>query len=249
MTKIHTAMLMSAGLGTRMRPLTDDRPKPMIEVAGRSLIDRLLDKLVGIGIERAVANVHYFADMLEAHVTGRTDIEVLVSDERDCLLETGGGVVKAAPLLGDDPVFILNTDSCWSDETDTSLQDMIRSYDEDRMDALLMLARRDHSMGYDGPGDFLLHEDGRLERRGDRPDAPFAYAGVYIMRPGLVADRKVEPFSANAYWNDFLARGRLHGCVMAPYWMHVGDPASRDKASQWLLDNEGGARETTGRSN
>lgn len=243
MAEIKTAMLLAAGLGTRMRPLTNTTPKPLIEVAGRTLIDRLIDKLVAARVERAVVNLHYLPDQLEAHLKRHVDIEILFSDERDLLLETGGGVVKALPLLGEEPVFILNTDSCWIDQDDTTLPDMAASYDEAQMDALLLLARRDHSMGYDGPGDFLLHDDGRLERRGERPETPYAYSGVYIMRPGLVADRNVEPFSANAYWNDFLAAGRLHGMVMAPYWMHVGDPAARDKAEDWLYEVEDSAGE------
>ena len=225
-----TAMLMAAGKGTRMRPITDSRPKPLVEVAGRSLIDRLLDKLVANGVERAVVNVHYLADMLESHVLQRTDIEVLISDERGELLETGGGVVKASSLLGTDPVYIINTDSCWADEHDSTLADMSRWFDPDKMDALLLLARKDHSMGFDGAGDFFLHKDGRLERRGDYAEAPFAYAGVYIMNPSLVANMSVEPFSANAYWNEFLANDRLYGCVMKPFWMHVGDPNARHEA-------------------
>ena len=243
MPQIKTAMLLAAGLGTRMRPLSEKTPKPLIEVAGRTLIDRLIDKLVAAGFEKAVVNAHYLADQLEAHMKRHVDIEIAISDERDLLLETGGGVVKAAPMLGNEPVLILNTDSCWLDENDTTFTDLIDQFDEARMDALLLLARRDHSMGYDGQGDFFLDEEGRLVRRGDKPESPYAFAGAYIMNPCLVSDRKIEPFSANVYWNESLAKGRLYGAVMQPYWMHVGDPQSRDKAEEFLYEVEDSAGE------
>lgn len=239
MTRIHTAMLLAAGLGTRMRPLTLDTPKPMIAVNGRPLIDRLLDKLVKAGVERAIVNVHWLADKMEAHVRQRSDIEILISDERDEVLETGGGVVKARPMLGNDPVFILNTDACWLDADDTTLADMATAYDPDAMDSLLLLAPMDRTLGFDGPGDFFLEDDARLERRGDRPSAPYAYAGVYVMRPQQVAHLEARPFSANQYWNDSLSAGRLKGHVLKHHWMHVGDPAARDAAEAWLAAREG----------
>ena len=239
--RIRTAMLLSAGLGTRMRPLTDDRPKPMIEVAGRTLIDRLLDKLARAGVERAVVNVHWKAEVLEDHLRGRSDIEVLISDERDRLLETGGGVVKALPLLGEEPVYILNTDALWPDERDSALIELAAAFDPERMDALLLLAPMDNTLGFDGPGDFFLGDDARLERRGDRASAPFAYAGVYVMNPQHLTRYPVEPFSANVYWSESLKAGRLFGQVMAPFWMHVGDPAARDAAEARLLAAQTGA--------
>ncbi len=236
---IHTAMLLAAGLGTRMRPLTLETPKPMIEVNGRSLINRLLDKLATAGVQRAVVNVHWLADRMEAHVRQRTDIEVLISDERDQVLETGGGVVKALPMLGDDPIFILNTDACWQDEGDTTLTDMAARFDPKTMDALLLLAKMNNTLGFDGPGDFFLLDDQTLERRGERPSAPYAYAGAYVMQPQSVAHLKPEPFSANVYWSESLAAGRLHGHVLKPFWMHVGDPGSRDACEAWLAAREG----------
>jgi N-acetyl-alpha-D-muramate 1-phosphate uridylyltransferase len=213
---ITTAMLLAAGLGTRMKPLTDTRPKPLIEVAGRTLIDRVLDKLATQGVTRAIVNVHYFPDMLAAHVTQRTDIEIVISDEREEVLETGGGVIKALALLGDDPFFVINTDVTWATAGDSTFSDMAASYDAARMDALLLLAPMENTLGFRGPGDFYLASDGQVERRGER------------------ASYEATRFSANIYWNAFASRGRLFGTVMSPFWMHVGDPAGRDEAEARL---------------
>lgn len=238
---VKTAMLMAAGLGTRMRPLTNDRPKPMIEIAGRTLIDRVLDKVVAAGMDRAVVNVHWFADLLEDHLKRRDDIEIIISDERDLLLETGGGVAKALPQLGEDPVMILNTDACWTDKSDSTLQNLADAFDANTMDSLLLLTRIENTLGFDGPGDFYLHDDKRLERRGERLSAPFVFAGAYVLNPACVAPYAVEPFSANTYWNKSLTQSRLYGHIMTPFWMHVGDPKARDEAEARLLAAQGQA--------
>ncbi len=235
MTRIRTAMLLSAGLGTRMKPLTDTRPKPLIEVAGRTLVDRVLDKLVRQGVERAIVNVHHFADQMEAHLARRTDLEIIISDERKVLLETGGGVIQALPLIGPDPFFAINTDVTWATDGDDTYLKLADQWDGSRMDALLLLADMDQTMGFRGPGDFYLSSAGQLERRGDRPRAPYVFAGSYITQADRLTGYPVEPFSANRYWSDFNARGRLMGAVMSPFWMHVGDPAARDEAEA-LLD-------------
>jgi MurNAc alpha-1-phosphate uridylyltransferase len=234
MTRITTAMLLAAGLGTRMKPLTDTRPKPLIEVGGRTLVDRVLDKLVAQGVTRAIVNVHYFPDMMAAHVLKRSDIEVIISDERDEVLETGGGVIKALPLLGDDPFFVINTDVTWATAGDSTFSDMAAAYDPARMDALLLLARMEDTLGFRGPGDFYLAEDGQAERRGDRAIAPYVFAGTHITRADLLRGYEAKPFSANVYWNAFASAGRLFGTVMTPFWMHVGDPAGRDEAEARL---------------
>jgi MurNAc alpha-1-phosphate uridylyltransferase len=234
MSRITTAMLLAAGLGTRMKPLTDTRPKPLIEVAGRTLVDRVLDKLVAQGVARAIVNVHYFPDMMAAHVLKRDDIEVIISDERDQVLETGGGVIKALPLLGDEPFFVINTDVTWATAGDSTFSDMAAAYDPDHMDALLLLAPMEHTLGFRGPGDFYLAADGQVERRGDRPTAPYVFAGTHITRADLLRGYEAKPFSANLYWNAFAGRGRLFGTVMTPFWMHVGDPAGRDEAEARL---------------
>jgi N-acetyl-alpha-D-muramate 1-phosphate uridylyltransferase len=234
MTKITTAMLLAAGLGTRMKPLTDTRPKPLIEVGGRTLVDRVLDKLAMQGVNRAVVNVHHFADQMTAHLARRKDIEIIVSDERDLLLETGGGVIKALPLLGDDPFFVINTDVTWATAGDTTFRRMAEAYDPETMDALLLLADMGATLGFRGNGDFYLAHDGQLVRRGVRPTAPYVFAGTHVTRPELLRGYKPEPFSANVYWNAMGRAGRLYGTVMAPFWMHVGDPAGRDEAEARL---------------
>jgi MurNAc alpha-1-phosphate uridylyltransferase len=234
MTKISTAMLLSAGLGTRMRPLTDTRPKPLVEVNGRTLLDRVLDKLVRQGVTRAVVNVHHFADQVEAHVAKRNDLEIIVSDERSVLMETGGGVVQALPLLGDEPFFAVNTDVTWATPGDDTFSRMAEAWDPARMDALLLLADMNNTLGFRGAGDFYLSDDGQVERRGERPRAPYVFAGTHITQASRLNGLKAEPFSANIYWNKFAQAGRLMGTVMSPFWMHVGDPPARDEAEAEL---------------
>jgi len=234
MTKITTAMLLAAGLGTRMKPLTDTRPKPLVEVGGRTLVDRVLDKLVIQGVTRAVVNVHHFADQMIAHLSRRNDIEIVISDERDLLLETGGGVIKALPLLGEDPFFAINTDVTWATAGDTTFLKMAEAYDPESMDALLLLADMGATLGFRGQGDFYLGHDGQLQRRGERPSAPYVFAGTHITRAAHLRSYEAKPFSANVYWNAMGRAGRLYGTVMSPFWMHVGDPAGRDEAEARL---------------
>ena len=234
MTGIKTAMVLAAGLGTRMRPLTDDRPKALVQVRGRALIDHVLDRLADAGVERAVVNVHWFADRLEQHLKGRgRGLDIVISDERAELLETGGGLRKARPLLGDDPVFVANIDSVWIDRGD-ALADLARLWNPETMDAALLLARREGSIGFEGDGDFFLDDDGRLTFRGEAPSAPFAYMGVHITRPGYADDGPDGPFSLSPLWRKSAAEGRLHGCVLDGAWMHVGDPTARDQAEAKL---------------
>lgn len=233
-----TAMVLAAGLGTRMRPLTNDRPKALVEVAGRALIDHVLDRLADAGVERAVVNVHWFADRLEAHLAARgQEPEILVSDERCELLETGGGLKKARALLGSDPVFVANIDSVWTENASGgsgSLDQLARLWNPSIMDAALLLAKREGSIGFEGEGDFFLAGDGRLTFRGDAPGAPFAYMGVHICRPAYVADGPDGPFSLATLWRRSAAAGRLYGLVLDGDWMHVGDPQARDEAEARL---------------
>jgi len=234
MSRITTAMLLAAGLGTRMKPLTDTLPKPLIKVGGRTLVDRVLDKLVAQGVTRAVVNVHYLADLMEAHLKQRKDVEIIISDERDTLLETGGGVIKALPLIGEDPFFVVNTDVTWATPGDTTFSDMAEAYDPGQMDALLLLADMGATLGFRGPGDFFLGHDGHVQRRGDKPSAPYVFAGTHITHAGVLGGYEAKPFSANTYWNAMGRAGRLYGTVMSPFWMHVGDPAGRDEAEARL---------------
>ncbi len=233
----RTAMVMAAGLGKRMRPLTNDRPKALVSVAGKTLLDHILDRLADAGVERAVVNAHHFADRLEDHLAARSGAPaIVVSDERDQLLETGGALVKARPLLGEDPIYVANADPVWREDigSEPALTMLQRLWDSDCMDALLLLARQDRSMGYDGRGDFLLAEDGRIARRGEAASAPHVYAGVQLFSPKLIDGFPLECFSLNAMWDKALASGRAHGAVLNGEWMHVGDPAARDEAEKRL---------------
>ncbi|WP_313002365.1 N-acetylmuramate alpha-1-phosphate uridylyltransferase MurU [Brevundimonas sp.] len=226
-------MVLAAGLGTRMRPLTNDRPKALVEVADRALIDHVLDRLAEVGVEKAVVNVHWFADRLESHLAARTRPAITISDERDELLETGGGLKKARPLLGDDPVFVANIDSVWIDRGD-ALAELIRLWNPERMDAALLLARREGSIGFEGGGDFFLGDDGKLTFRGEAASAPFAYMGVHITRPDYADQGPDGAFSLSPLWRQSAAQGRLYGCVLDGDWMHVGDPQARDEAEARL---------------
>ncbi|PZO01990.1 MAG: mannose-1-phosphate guanylyltransferase [Alphaproteobacteria bacterium] len=226
-------MVLAAGLGTRMRPLTDDRPKALVELGGRALIDHVLDRLAEAGVERAVVNVHWFADRLEGHLADRQRPAITISDERAELLETGGGLKKAAPLLGTEPVFVANIDSVWVDRGD-ALGDLARLWDPGRMDAVLLLARREGSIGFEGNGDFFLGDDYRLTFRGNDASAPFAYMGVHITRPDYASQGPEGPFSLSPLWRASAEAGRLYGCVMDGDWMHVGDPLARDQAEARL---------------
>lgn len=233
MTSPTTAMVLAAGLGTRMRPLTDDRPKALVEVGGKALIDHVLDRLAEAGVTDAVVNVHWFADRLESHLAARTRPNIRISDERAELLETGGGLKKARPLLGDDPVFVANIDSVWIDRGD-ALGDLIRLWNPERMDAALLLARREGSIGFEGGGDFFLSDDGALTFRGEAASAPYAYMGVHITRPDYADHGPDGPFSLSPLWRVSAAEGRLFGCVLDGDWMHVGDPQARDEAEARL---------------
>lgn len=231
---IPVAMVLAAGLGARMRPLTHDRPKALVEVGGRALIDHVLDRLVQAGVRRAVVNVHAFADRLEGHLAARRDIEIAISDERDLLLETGGGVRKALPLLGADPFLVCNIDSVWEQPAGSAIARLVAGYDRARMGARLMLAARADCLGFDGAGDFFLAADGTLARRGAAQSAPWAYMGVHVCDPDTIAGEPIEPFSLNRVWNRLIGEGRLHGAPLGGFWMHVGDPRARDEAEARL---------------
>lgn len=230
----RTAMVLAAGLGTRMRPLTNDRPKALVTVMGRTLIDHVLDRLVAAGVQRAVVNVHAFADLLEAHVRRRTDIEIVISNERERLLETGGGVRKALPLLGDAPFFVCNIDSVWEEPAGSAIARLARGYYNNAMGARLLLAATTDQLGYDGAGDFVSEPDGRIRFRDEAPSAPWAYMGVQIVDPAVVAPEPVEAFSFTRIWRRLAAERRLFGAPLIGYWMHVGDPSAREQAEARL---------------
>lgn len=221
-----TAMVLAAGLGTRMQPLSHTIPKPLVQVGGLALIDRCLDGLADAGIETAVVNVHHLAEKVEAHLSGRATPEIVISDERGLLLETGGGVRKALPLIGAEPFVLRNSDSMWVEGVRRNLDWLIRGWDEARMDCLLLLAATVGSVGYVGRGDFFLDKEGRLERRGERNIAPFAYAGAAILHPRLFADTPEGPFSLNLLFDRAIRDGRLFGVRLDGVWISVETPAA-----------------------
>jgi N-acetyl-alpha-D-muramate 1-phosphate uridylyltransferase len=218
------AMVLAAGYGTRMRALTAGQPKPLIKVGGRALIDHVLDRLAAAGVERAVVNVHHFADQMERHLTERRRPAIVISDERAKLLDTGGGVAAALPQLGPAPFFHVNSDTLWIEGVRPNLDRLAAAFDPAAMDALLLLAPTTTSTGYDGRGDYLLAADGRLERRGERAVAPFVYAGAAILAPALFHDTPPGPFSLLRLFDRAAAAGRLRGLRLEGLWMHVGTP-------------------------
>jgi MurNAc alpha-1-phosphate uridylyltransferase len=238
--KVTTAMVLAAGLGTRMRPLTHKVPKPLVPLKGKPLIDHALDRLAAGGIKRAVVNVHHFADQIEAHVADRKKPAITISDERNELLDTGGGVVKALPLLGSAPFVIHNSDSVWVDGLGSNIARLIASFDPERMDSLMLLALGATSLGYDGHGDFVMDQNGALERRGERREAPFAFTGVSIAHPRLFEDAPDGRFSLNVLWNRAIERKRLFGLRLDGVWMHVGTPQAVEDAERWI-DHEANA--------
>ena len=230
-------MVLAAGLGKRMRPITTTTPKPLVEVGGRSLIDFCLDRLEEAGIERVVVNVHYLADLVEVHLGKRSSPNILISDERERLLETGGGLKKALPLLGDEPFLTLNSDSLWIEGPQPNLRRFAEAWDPGRMDILMLLAATATSVGYEGAGDFAMEPDGRLRRRREREVTPFVYAGVSILKPELLADTPDGPFSANLLYDRAIAAGRLYGLRLDGQWLHVGDPQSLVAAEECLAES------------
>ena len=220
----RTAMVLAAGFGERMRPLTDHMPKPLVPVAGRPLIDHVLDRLAAAGIERAVVNVHYLADQIERHLKSRTAPAIVISDERDKLLDTGGGVVKALGAIGNEPFVHVNSDTIWIDGVKPNLERLAEAFDPATTDALLLLAPVSTSIGYPGRGDFTMTPDGRLTKRGERDTVPFVYAGAAILRPELFKDAPDGAFSLTTLFQRAEAAGRLHGLRLEGVWMHVGTP-------------------------
>jgi MurNAc alpha-1-phosphate uridylyltransferase len=218
------AMVLAAGLGARMRPLTDRMPKPLVAVAGRALIDHVLDRLAGAGVERAVVNVHYLADQLERHLAARKKPKITISDERGLLLGTGGAVVKALPELGDAPFFHINSDTIWIDGVKPNLTRLAEAFDAARMDAALLLAPTAGSVGYAGRGDFAFAADGRLRRRAEREVAPFVFAGAAILAPALFKDAPKGEFPLTDLFDRAAEQGRLFGLRLEGLWMHVGTP-------------------------
>jgi N-acetyl-alpha-D-muramate 1-phosphate uridylyltransferase len=227
-------MILAAGMGTRMRPLTDTLPKPLIKVAGKPLIDYILDDCRMAGVSRAVVNVHYLADLMEAHVRAAEGIEVIISDERERLLDSGGGVLKALPHLGTGPFYILNADAIWLNGPIPSLTRLAQHWNPDEMDVLLLLASAATATGWANRGDFAMDQNGRLTRAARNQMTPFVYAGAGIWKPELFAGRP-DVFSLNRIFDEAAASGRLHGLRLDGVWMHVGTPDAIPEAEAVLM--------------
>ena len=240
MVRAETAMVLAAGLGERMRPLTLRMPKPLVPLAGRPLIDHVLDRLAAAGVETAVVNVHYLPHLLEESLASRkgTKPAIVISDERNVLLDTGGGAKCALRLLGTGPFFIHNADTVWSEGASPALPRMLKLWNRESMDCLLLLAPLNSSIGYGGKGDFAMAPDGRLTRRGERQIVPFAFAGVSLCDARLFEDSPEGKFSLNLLWDRALAKGRLYGMRLDGRWMHVGTPEALAEA-ETSLEHEG----------
>ena len=235
----RNAMVLAAGFGTRMHPLTEKLPKPLVAVAGRALIDHVLDRLAAAGVDQAVVNVHHFAEQMIRHLKERKRPRVTVSDERGLLLGTGGGVKKALPHLSDAPFFHINSDTLWIDGATPNLKRLAQAFDPAAMDALLLLAPTTGSIGYAGRGDFTMAADGRLQKRSDQASAPFVYAGAAILTPALFKDTPEGEFLLTPLFDRAASAGRLHGLRLQGLWMHVGTPDAIAPAEAAIKDGAG----------
>ena len=231
------AMVLAAGLGLRMRPLTERMPKPLVPVAGRALLDHVLDKLGDAGVSEAVVNVHYLPDQIIDHVAARMKPRVTISDERDQVLGTGGGVVKALPLLGQAPFFHVNADTLWIDGVRPNLARLAEAFDPARMDVLLLMAPTASSIGYDGRGDYAMLADGALRKRREHQVVPFVYAGAAIMSPSLFANAPKGEFPLTQLFDSANEQERLFGLRLDGVWMHVGTPDAVQAAEEAFLES------------
>jgi N-acetyl-alpha-D-muramate 1-phosphate uridylyltransferase len=219
-----TAMVLAAGYGQRMRPLTLARPKPLVKVAGKALIDYGFDRLRAARVETAVVNVHYLPEQIEDWAKAQPAPRIVISDERGEILDTGGGIARALPLLGADPFFVINSDSFWVDDGTPALDRLRAAWDDEAMDCLLLLSPLARTVGYDGQGDFVRGADGRLVRRAASQGTPLAYIGGYLVSPRLFAGAPAGAFSMNLLWDRAIATGRLFGVEHTGRWLHVGTP-------------------------
>lgn len=236
MARPSTAMVLAAGFGERMRPLTNDLPKPLVKVAGKALLDHVLDRLANAGVETAIVNVHYLADKIEKHVATRAKPRIVISDERAKILGTGGGLIKALPLLGE-TFFHVNSDSIWVEGVNQNLGRLADHFDPADMDALLLLAPSATSIGYSGRGDFAMAADGRLRARAEREVVPFVYAGAALLTRAFCDDAPGGAFSLTKLFDRAAEQGRLHGLRLDGLWMHVGTPDAIGLAEAAILES------------
>ena len=230
----QSAMILAAGLGTRMRPISEETPKPLIPVGERPLIDYALDRLVEAGLGTIVVNVHHHADQLIAHLAKRAGPSITISDESTALLDTGGGIAHALPLLGDAPFYTVNSDVIWLDGVSNTLRRLAARWDAHEMDALLLVNLVPRAIGYAGRGDFMMNPVGALRRRQEREDAPYVYTGIQILHPRLFIDCPAGAFSLNQLYDRALDAGRLYGLCHDGLWLHVGTPDGLDAAEAAL---------------
>ncbi len=238
---LRIAMLLAAGLGLRMRPITEKTPKPLVQVAGRALIDICLDRLAASGIEKAVVNTHYLADQVEAHLKHRPDMEIVMSHEPE-ILDTGGGVANALPHLGDEPFLVVNTDSLWLDGPSRAIERLALNFDDSMMDALLLMHSTVEAYGYEGAGDFVIGPDGLLSRRPEREQVPYAYTGVMVVHPRLLAGAPGGAFSFNLLYDRAIEAERLYGIVHDGEWFHVGTADGLDQVEGYMSERFPGIR-------
>lgn len=233
----RTAMVMAAGLGKRMRPLTVTTPKPLVRVAGKPLIEHVMGHLADAGMQRVIVNVHYLADALEAHLKAQHyPFELMISDERDLLLETGGGLVQALPMIDEDPFFCLNSDNVWLESARSCFDELRGAWDDDRMDALLLLVPHSRAGNYQGMGDFHLDQMGRIARRRPARVAPYIYTGIQLLSRRLLVDAPPGAFSTNLLWNRAIASGRLYGVAHLGQWFDVGTPGAIEPTAEALMN-------------
>jgi len=235
--KPNKAMVLAAGLGLRMRPLTDTKPKPLVAVAGKPLLDYVLDRLADAGVSEAVVNVHYLPDQIIAHTATRERPRVIISDERDEVLGTGGAVVKALPLLGPEPFFHVNSDTMWIEGVRSNLVRLADAFDPERMDILLLMAPTASSIGYSGLGDYAMLADGSLRKRREHQVVPFVYAGAAIISPRIFDGAPLGDFSLTRIFDKANEQDRLFGLRLDGVWMHVGTPDAVTAAEEALLES------------
>jgi MurNAc alpha-1-phosphate uridylyltransferase len=236
MTAITKAMILAAGLGTRMAPLTSTKPKPLIELRGKALIDYAIDRFVQDGVKLIVVNVHYLADQLVAHLKKRKDVEIRICDEREAILDTGGAIAKALPYFDGEPFFTHNSDSLWVEGMGKALKRMRERWNPQTMDALMLLAPTVSAIGFDGRGDFEMDSWGALKRRAEMTLAPFVWTGVQIVHPRLFDGAPKGKFSINPLWDKAIDKGRLFGLRLDGVWIHVGSPQALEEAEGYLRD-------------
>jgi N-acetyl-alpha-D-muramate 1-phosphate uridylyltransferase len=238
---VDTAMIMAAGKGTRMMPLTADRPKPLIEVAGVMLLDHVLDHLRGAGVGKVVINAHYRAVQVEEHMAAHAaDFDVIISDERDLLLDTGGGLVQALPVISDDPFLCVNADNWWTDEGDNAFARLMHAWDEAAMDVLMLVVPFARANNTQGQGDFDMDGGGRLSRRQQGEQGAFVWTGIQMLSKRLIVSPPSDVFSTNVFWDRAIAEGRCFGLEHQGLWFDVGYPSAITATEQKLLEYAGG---------